>query len=614
MVGADRLGVDVHHYRADAAAAQRLDGLDAAVVELDALRDAYRAGAEDHDAALVRAVRVVASARRAVVVAGAGGELARAAVDLTVARGAALSLYDIAGLFLRQPGGAGYLRGGEALHRGARYVAVDCAVLFEIFFRELYRVELFYEVAADVRPARYLVDRRRAAAQKLRYRVEAQVRRAVDLLPELARLPRAQLSVGQGFAASDGAPRLRQRLGEVRAYREHFACRLHARAEREVRLREAVEGPRRDLDRDVVERGLGERAARAGDGVRHLGKFEAERYLRRHARDRVAGRLAREGAGAARARVHFYYIILAAVRRERELHVAGPADVERVYYLERRGAQHLPFLVREGQRRRYDYRVARVDAHRVDVLHSADGERVSGAVADDLDLHLVPALEVALYQRVSDRRGGEGVLRLDDEVLYVTHDRVSRAAEREVRAQNQRQRRMQRELLRLRDGRNSAARDDGLPRLEHRAAEGLARLGALHGVRLRSEYAALVALPYPELFALHAEVQPRLSAERRDDAVGVVLLEYFLNHVRQQRADIYDVRDRAVRLYRSGVAVQQDDAASFFFKRAAGLRTRVVELRCLAYLYRAGAQHKNFSYSCVSHPNFSPGARPSCGR
>ena len=256
MVGADRLGVDVHHYRADAAAAQRLDGLDAAVVELDALRDAYRAGAEDHDAALVRAVRVVARAGRAVVVARAGGELARAAVDLTVARGAALSLYYIARLFLRQAGGAGYLRGGEALHRGARYVAVDGAVLFEIFFRELYRVELFYEVAADVRPARYLVDRRRAAAQKLRYRVEAQVRRAVDLLPELARLPRAQLPVGQGLAASDGAPRLRQRLGEVRAYREHLAGRLHARAEREVRLREAVEGPRGDLDRDVVERGL----------------------------------------------------------------------------------------------------------------------------------------------------------------------------------------------------------------------------------------------------------------------------------------------------------------------------------------------------------------------
>ena len=125
VVGADRLGVDVHHYRADAAAAQRLYGLDAAVVEFDALRDTYRAGAEDYDAALVRAVRVVASARRAVVVAGAGGELARAAVDLAVARGAALSLYYIAGLFLRQPGGAGYLRGGEALHRGARYVAVD---------------------------------------------------------------------------------------------------------------------------------------------------------------------------------------------------------------------------------------------------------------------------------------------------------------------------------------------------------------------------------------------------------------------------------------------------------------------------------------------------------
>ena len=96
-----------------------------------------------------------------------------------------------------------------------------------------------------------------------------------------------------------------------------------------------------------------------------------------------------------------------------------------------------------------------------------------------------------------------------------------------------------------------------------------------------------MALPHPELFALHAEVQPRLSSESSDDAVRAVLFQNFFDDVGQQRADIYDVRDGTVRLNSRGVAVQQDYAASFFFKRAAGLRARVVEFRGLSYLYRA---------------------------
>ena len=110
VVSAYRLWIDVHHYRADAAAAKRLYRLDAAVVELYALSDAYRTGAEDDDAALVRAVRVVAPRRARRSSSGAGGELAGAAVDLAVARGTALFFYNFAGLFLSQPGGAGYLR------------------------------------------------------------------------------------------------------------------------------------------------------------------------------------------------------------------------------------------------------------------------------------------------------------------------------------------------------------------------------------------------------------------------------------------------------------------------------------------------------------------------
>ena len=49
VVGRHRLRVAVDHHRLEACLAQGEAGVDAAVVELDALTDAVRAGAEDHD-------------------------------------------------------------------------------------------------------------------------------------------------------------------------------------------------------------------------------------------------------------------------------------------------------------------------------------------------------------------------------------------------------------------------------------------------------------------------------------------------------------------------------------------------------------------------------------
>jgi hypothetical protein len=53
VVGRDRLGVAVDHDRLVAGPGQREAGVDAAVVELDALADPVRAAAEDHDLAAI---------------------------------------------------------------------------------------------------------------------------------------------------------------------------------------------------------------------------------------------------------------------------------------------------------------------------------------------------------------------------------------------------------------------------------------------------------------------------------------------------------------------------------------------------------------------------------
>ena len=79
VVGRDRLGVAVDHHGLVAEPAERLDGVDAAVVELDALPDAVRSRAEDHDRGLV-------PTRPLVLLAPGRVEVVRGRVDLAAAR------------------------------------------------------------------------------------------------------------------------------------------------------------------------------------------------------------------------------------------------------------------------------------------------------------------------------------------------------------------------------------------------------------------------------------------------------------------------------------------------------------------------------------------------
>ena len=77
-----------------------------------------------------------------------------------------------------------------------------------------------------------------------------------------------------------------------------------------------------------------------------------------------------------------------------------------------RVAKLLVGLVGEGHLRRDGDRVAGVDAHRVEVLDRADDHDVVGAVADDLELELVPAAQGLLDEHLADRTRREPELDL----------------------------------------------------------------------------------------------------------------------------------------------------------------------------------------------------------
>src|SRR5262245_11644413 len=72
-----------------------------------------------------------------------------------------------------------------------------------------------------------------------------------------------------------------------------------------------------------------------------------------------------------------------------------------------------------------------MDAERVEVLHVADGDAGVGAVAYDLVLDLLPAVEIVLNQHLADRAGRQTRLRCARQRRTAAGDAASGATQGE---------------------------------------------------------------------------------------------------------------------------------------------------------------------------------------
>ena len=203
--------------------------------------------------------------------------------------------------------------------------------------------------------------------------------------------------IGQSvIAEAERAHGLLQRLLERGADCHHFADALHLAADPTGGGAKLVQIPAGHLDGDVVERRLEETAGDAGHGVFELRQAVTEGQLGRDPGERVAGRLAREGAGTREPGVDFDDARLAAVRVEGELDVALADDPEGVDDAKSAGAEAMVLLVIERLRGSDDDALAGMDPHRVEILEVADGDGIAVAVPHHLVLELSPSLEVLL--------------------------------------------------------------------------------------------------------------------------------------------------------------------------------------------------------------------------
>ncbi|MPM17477.1 hypothetical protein SDC9_63872 [bioreactor metagenome] len=83
------------------------------------------------------------------------------------------------------------------------------------------------------------------------------------------------------------------------------------------------------------------------------------------------------------------------------------------------------------------------------------------------------------------------------------------------------------------------------------------------------------------LCKLHGKRQPRLPAERGEQAVRLLLFDDARKRWQRQGFNIDAVRHRAVGHDRCRVGIDENDFQSFFFERAAGLRASIIEFRGL---------------------------------
>ena len=415
-------------------------------------------------------------------------------------------------------------------------------------------------------------------------------------------MPRFILPQQRAVGYFERPNRLLKRRRERAVNRHHLAGGFHLRADAPVAARELVEGPARNLDHAVIQRRLerGERPLR--DGVRDFVEPFADGDFGGDARNRIARRLRRERRAAADARVDLYYIVGAfgapavgerlrddLARLQRHLNVAAALNAERADYLQTRRAQQLIFLVAKRLAGRDHDAVARVDAHRVYVLHVADSDAVVRAVAHHFVLDFFPADERLFDENLPNRARGDAALDNADELRFGLRDAAARAAERVRRADDERQPDVVHDAARVLDRLDDGGRRDGFADFDEQVAEQLAVFGAADGVERRAEQPDAVSVENAGVGELDGEIQPRLPAERGQNAVRRLPRDDALQRLDRERLDIDHVGDVFVRHNRGGIGVDEDGDDALFAQRLASLRPRVIELRRLPDDDRPGA-------------------------
>ena len=601
----------------------------AAVVELDALADAVGARAQDHNLGLFTGTHLVGSHAAArsgsrahevlvclVVVFRGALELGGARIDRLHARHHAQPLAiraDEALVAAGQQRDLGIAR--AVLLEQAHCVGVD-VLHAQAAHRLLHGDHVVQAVEEPRIDARGVVQALHApaAAQRLGDIGDAPLARAGHSRRKVVLIQGCQLARALRVHAEAAGPVLErahglaERLFERAADRHDLAHGLHARGERRVGALELLKGEAGHLDHAVVDRRLEARRRGASDVVGDLIEGIAHGKTRGGLGDGEARGLGGEGRGAAHARVHLDDDEAAILGVDRELHVrAARLDADLLQNRQGGGAHALVLEIGQGLRGSDGDGVARVYAHGVEVLDGAHDDAVAGAVAHDLHLVFLPALDRFLDEHLA-RRGQLEALGHDlDELGLIVSDAAARTAHGEARAQHARIARTLDDRQGVLDGVGVAGARHLEAEFGHGLVEELTVLATLDCGKVAADHLDAVALEHAGTGEVDGGVQTGLAAERGQQRVGALALDNALDELRRDGLHIGTVGEAGVGHDGRRIRVDQDNLVTVLLEDLAGLGTGIVELARLADDDRARPDDQDaFDVFALGHASSPP--------
>ena len=569
------------------------DGVDGGVVELYALADTDGAGTQDHYLFPVGHDRLVFLLIGGVEIGDVAFKLRGAGVDHLVYRHDALG----DALFIDiQLAGIPEVRNGpvaeaHALRVGKHGHIPGMAAQLILFQNDV--AQLLNEQQVDlggVSDQAHVY----ALSQQLSNGVDPIVGALGHIAQQLVGLHVVEfLHVQVVYADLQRADGFQQALLNGAAHAHHLAGGLHLGAEPVVGGGELVKGEAGHFGDHIV-KGRLKSGGGVGDGDLVQGHAHAD--LGGHSGDGVAAGLGGQSGGAGDAGVDLNQIVLEGVGVQSELDVAAALDLQRPDDPQGAVPQHVVFLVGQRLGGADHNGVTGMDAHRVDVLHVADGDGGVVCVPHHLVFDLLVALDALLDKHLMNRGQGQGVFHQFPELLLIVGKAAAGAAQGEGGAQHYRIA----DMLRRKQPFFHALGD---LRGEHRLAQTLAQLLELLPVlRLLNAFAAgtqklhLAFLQNALFLQLHGQVQAGLSADTGDDGVRAFIAQDLRDVFKGQRLHVHLVGDGGVGHDGGGVGVAEHYLVAFFFQGQAGLGPRVVEFRGLADDDGAGADHKDLVY------------------
>ena len=219
-----------------------------------------------------------------------------------------------------------------------------------------------------------------------------------------------------------------------------------------------------------------------------------------------------------------------------------------------------------------------MDAHRIDILDRTHDDGIVRTVADHLHLIFLPPEQRLLDQHLGRRRRVEAFADDAQEFVAVIRHTTASPAQRERRADDRRQPDMLEARKRLRLAMRDMAARGFEADLVHRDLELLTVLGLVDRFGIGADHRHAELFERAVLRQCQRGVQRRLSAHRRQDGVGPLLLDDPGDDRRGDRLDIGRVGQIGIGHDRRGVGIDEDDAIALLLQRLDRLHARIIEL------------------------------------